>query len=73
MRCHHDSGAACVNEFKQFDNLGRQGWIQISGRLIRQQDDRAIHNRTCNADPLLLACREARRKLISLMLDTDRP
>ena len=25
MRRHHDSCAACVNEFKQFDDLGRQG------------------------------------------------
>ena len=70
---HHHRAALAVELIDHAHHDGLVHLVEVAGRLIRQHQLRLIDQGARNADPLLLSCRETRRKLIPLVLDTDCP
>ncbi len=56
---HDDQGLALFIEIvKELQDLGAGGGIQIPGRLVRQEDQRVIHQSAGDGHALLLAAGE---------------
>src|SRR6266699_7151832 len=58
---HHDRGTGAVDAVEDsHDAEGGRG-IEVSGGLVGEHDERAVHERTSDRHALLLATRELRR------------
>ena len=58
MGRHDNSGADLIDCFKKPKDLFTMFWIQITRRLIRDNDLRFVHDRSCNSNALLFAARQ---------------
>ena len=56
----------------QIDDLGPGRLVEISGRLVSDQDCRVGHKRACERNALLLAARELRRIMVTTLQKSDR-
>jgi hypothetical protein len=69
----HQGRAALARRFKQeLDDLLAGGAVEISGRLIGQQNARAHGGRAGHGDTLLLAARKLARIVANPMTEADR-
>ncbi|MNL46389.1 hypothetical protein D3C87_1690960 [compost metagenome] len=50
---HHNRCAAKINFVKELHNSPGSLWVQVTGRLVRNNDGRVIDNRPGNGNPLL--------------------
>jgi len=57
---------------QQFDDLATGRLVEITGRLIGNQNRRMRRERTCQRDALLLAARQLRRIVIDTLAQSDR-
>ena len=65
VRHDHDGPALLDHEIaQQFDNRMARFRVEISGRLIRQDQRRMVHERARDRDALLLAAGEIAREKI---------
>ena len=58
MGRHHDRGAELIDAIEQFHDVGRGPRVEVSGRLISNEDHRAVHERPCDRYALLFATGE---------------
>ncbi len=67
MGGHHHGGAGAVDAVEQLHDPDAGGGVEVSGRLVAQQDARAVDERTRDRHALLLATRQlvgVRRQLV---------
>src|SRR3978361_187599 len=55
---HDDGRAGAVDAVEEAHDPGRGGRVQVSGRLVGQEDQRPVDERAGDGDPLLLATGE---------------
>ncbi len=69
---HHDdrpAGARAAPE--RSEDHRAVGFVEASGRLVGQQQRRIVQHRATEGDPLLLAARELRGKMVPAIRDAD--
>ena len=71
MRCHDDGGASAVDGVQHFHNAQRCGRIEISSRLVGQQNLRMVHIRSRNGHTLCLTAGKLVRIVVFLPGETD--
>ena len=72
MRRDHHSRSACRGRNDEVHDLDREFRIQITGRLIREQDLRFIDQRARERDSLLLTAGQRKGMMETTMLETHR-
>ena len=71
VRRHDDGGAGAVDAVEQpHDADGRRG-VEVSGRLVGEQDQRTVHERARDRHPLLLTTRQLGREVVGLLREAD--
>ncbi|GAB2515714.1 hypothetical protein GCM10027064_11850 [Microbacterium petrolearium] len=71
VRGHHDRRARRVDLREQLHDVGRRGGVEVSRRLIGQQQLRPVHERARDRHTLLLAARELVRHALGHALQAD--
>ena len=68
---HHDRRAGAVDPVQQAHDLDRGVRVEVSGGLVGQQDQRPVHERPGDGDPLLLTTGELVRVAVLLAAEPD--
>src|SRR5258708_4518357 len=71
VRGHHDRGAGPVDPVKDFHNADRSRRVYVPGRLVGQQDHRAVDERPGHRYPLLLTTGQLVGHPVALALKPD--
>ena len=67
----HDRRAGAVDAVEQPHDADRRGRVEVSGRLVGEQDQRPVHERACDRHPLLLTAGELGREVVGLLGQAD--
>src|SRR5690606_3034296 len=68
---HHHGRTGPVDPVEQPHDLDRGVRVEVSGRLVGEQDQRPVHERPGDRDPLLLAAGEFVRVTVLLAAEAD--
>ncbi len=68
---HHDGAAALIQALQHFHDILAAGCIQVSGRLIGQDDGRVVRKGARHGNALLLAAGKPGRFMIHTVLQAD--
>src|SRR3954465_11873411 len=68
---HHDRGAGAVDPVQQTHDLDGRVRVEVSRRLVREQDQRPVHERPGDRDTLLLTTGELVRVTVFLAAEAD--
>src|SRR6478752_532376 len=71
VRGHHHGGAVLVDLVQHAHDAHRSGGVQVSGRLVGQQDAGAVHDGAGDRHALLLATGEFVRETVFLAFQAD--
>src|SRR3954468_6390434 len=72
MGDEHDRGAAvAVERLHQLENALTGGVVEISGRLVGEQDSWRVGERPRDRDPLLLSTRQLHREMVRAIAEAD--
>src|SRR4051794_39461102 len=71
VRGHHDRRPGAVDPVEQAHDADAGGGVEVSGRLVGQQDRRAVDEGARDGDPLLLAARQLVREPALLAREPD--
>src|SRR5689334_20252214 len=68
---HHDRGARPIDPIQQFHDADRGLWVEVSGRLVGDEQQRAVDERPSDGHTLLLAAGELTGQPLLLAAETD--
>ena len=68
---HHDRGSGAVDAIEQAHDADRRRRVEVSGRLVGEQDQRTVHERARDRHALLLTAGELGREVVRLLRQTD--
>ena len=68
---HHDGRAAGVDAGQQLHDVHRRGGVEVAGRLVGEEDLRAVDERAGDRDALLLTAGELVRQSLLLAVQAD--
>src|SRR5438093_6737468 len=71
VRCHHQRGPEVVDPREQFDDLPARYGIEVAGRLVGDEDARAVDERARDRGALLLNTRELAREMLTPCGEAD--
>src|ERR1017187_5495812 len=71
VRDEHDRQPALVQLLEDLQNLDRSAAVQVTGRLVRQEDGRAVHQGARDRHPLLLPAGELRGEVVRAIGEPD--
>ena len=67
----NDRGPSCIDLTHEIHDFQRQIRIEVAGRLIREDDQRLVDQRSGDGDALLLTARELLRICAHAVLQPD--
>ena len=71
VRRHHDGRAGAVDAVEQPHDADRGRRVEVSGRLVGEEDQRPVDERARDRHPLLLTTRQLGREVVGLLGEAD--